>query len=156
MQKWLKHLPEILAGINSTNPQLNLEKVIEVRQMLSVLKNPPIQEIIDVGIVPKLIWFLASNEHPKLQLEAAWALTNIASGITEHTLVVVENGVIPILIALLVNSVDHIREQALWALGNIAGDSCEFRELLLTCSILDPLLEICVSKPKLSILRNAT
>jgi len=156
VQKRLKYLPDILAGINSTNPQLHLEKVVEVRQMLSVLKNPPIQEIIDAGIVPKLIWFLASNENPKLQFEAAWALTNIASGTTEHTQVVIENGAVPIFMALLVNSSDDIREQALWALGNIAGDSCKCRDVVLQCRILDPLLEICVSKPKLTILRNAT
>jgi len=156
VQKRLEHLPEIIAGLNSTNPQLILAKVIEVRQMLSVLKNPPIQEIIDADIVPKLIWFLGSNENPKLQFEAAWALTNIASGTTEHTWVVIENGAVPIFMALLVNSSDDIREQALWALGNIAGDSCECRDIVLKCRILDPLLEICTSKPKLTILRNAT
>jgi len=156
VQERVKNLPDILAGINSLDLRLHLEKVIEVRKMLSVPKNPPIQEIIDAGIVPKLIWFLASNENPRLQFEAAWALTNIASGTTEHTWAVIENGAVPIFMALLVNSSDDIREQALWALGNIAGDSCKCRDIVWQCRILDPLLEICVSKPKLSILRNAT
>jgi len=151
-----KRLPEILVGINSTNSELQCEKVMEIRKMLSISTNPPIQQIIDSGIVPKLIFFLVSNENPRIRFESAWALTNIVSGTTEQTRVVINNGAIPIFMALLANPLDDIREQVMWALGNIAGDSSECRDIVLRCGILEPLIELCKKHSKITLLRNAT
>lgn len=48
------------------------------------------------------------------------------------------------------------RPQAVWALGNIAGDSPKCRDLVLSCGALPPLLEQLKDGAKLSMLRNAT
>merc|ERR550534_2755534 len=118
--------------------------------------NPPIQPIIDAGIVPKLVNFLGCADNTGLQFEASWALTNIASGTTEHTRVVINNGAVPTFISLLASPSDDVREQAVWALGNIAGDSTECRNMVLEAGILEPLLQLCSQDPKLTLLRNAT
>jgi len=152
----LKELPAIVAGIRSNEPRVQYERVMQVRKMLSIERNPPIQQIIESGIVPRLIEFLKRPENPGLQFEAAWALTNIASGTTDHTREIINNGAVPIFVQLLKSPSEDVREQAVWALGNIAGDSPECRNLVLEAGVLEPLLTLCNQNSKLTLLRNAT
>ncbi|KAM4866089.1 importin subunit alpha-6 isoform 1-T1 [Thomomys bottae] len=46
-------------------------------------------------------------------------------------------------------------EQAVWALGNIAGDNAECRDFVLNCEILPPLLELLGNSNRLTTTRNA-
>jgi hypothetical protein len=69
---------------------------------------------------------------------------------------VISNGSVPIFVQLLLSPNDDVREQAVWALGNIAGDSPECRDLVLNHGALLPLLEQLNPASKMSMLRNAT
>ena len=65
-------------------------------------------------------------------------------------------GAVPEFINLLSSSVLDVREQAVWALGNIAGDSPQCRDYVLQQGALRPLLQLLSENHKLSMLRNAT
>jgi importin subunit alpha-1 len=152
----LKELPQLIVDISSNDISRQIEATSKVRKLLSIEKSPPIQEVIDANLVPKLVEFLKYNDQPQLQFEAAWALTNVASGTSEQTRTVLEANAVPHLVSLLSSAHDDVREQAVWALGNIAGDSPAYRDFVLSHGVMEPLLHNLVESNKLSMLRNAT
>lgn len=154
--KKIESLPQMVAGVCSDDGNAQLEATTHFRKLLSIERNPPIEEVVQSGVVPRLVEFLGRDDFPQLQFEAAWALTNIASGTSENTKVVIDHGAVPIFVKLLGSPSDDVREQAVWALGNIAGDSPKCRDLVLAHGALVPLLAQFNEHAKLSMLRNAT
>ncbi|XP_074290853.1 importin subunit alpha-2-like [Silene latifolia] len=156
LDRKLESLPNLVAGVYSDNNQMQLEATMQFRKLLSIERSPPIEEVIQAGVVPRFVEFLQREDFPQLQFEAAWALTNIASGTSENTKVVIDHGAVPIFAKLLASPSDDVREQAVWALGNVAGDSPGCRDLVLSSGALIPLLAQLNEHSKLSMLRNAT
>ncbi|KAJ6823912.1 importin subunit alpha-2-like [Iris pallida] len=156
VDKKLESLPGMVQGVWSDNPSMQLEATTQFRKLLSVERSPPIEEVIGAGVIPRFVEFLSRHDQPQLQFEAAWALTNIASGTSEHTRVVIEHGAVPKFVELLGSPSDDVREQAVWALGNVAGDSPSCRDLVLGHGALAPLLSQLNEHSKMSMARNAT
>jgi len=92
--------------------------------------------------VPRCIEFLRYTSHPNIQFEAAWVLTNIASGTSAQADIVVKANAVEPLVDLLRSSYTHIVEQAMWALGNIAGDGPVLRDFVISKGIVVPLLAL--------------
>lgn len=149
-------IPEIWQSVNSNNPELQRKAVHCARKHLSRETNPPIQSVIDSGLLPKFVEFLSHNDDPDIQFEAAWALTNVASGTRKQTMDVVDQDAIPAFVKLLSSPHPRVREQAVWALGNIAGDGPKLRDEVIRHNVLSPLLALIEPETPTPFLRNVT
>eukprot|EP01060_Flectonema_neradi_P030992 TRINITY_DN45_c2_g1_i2.p1 TRINITY_DN45_c2_g1~~TRINITY_DN45_c2_g1_i2.p1 ORF type:complete len:472 (+),score=52.63 TRINITY_DN45_c2_g1_i2:54-1469(+) len=116
--------------MDSPNNEEALAGVTKLRKLLSAESQPPIDEAIKSGALPKLIKHVQSDSEA-LQFESLWALTNIMSGTTHHVDVALSHGVLEHVLRLIKSEVLNVRGQAMWALGNIAGDSTQKRDLCL-------------------------
>ncbi|XP_044726934.1 importin subunit alpha-3 isoform X2 [Chrysoperla carnea] len=137
-------------------PEIQLNAVQSARKLLSSDKNPPIDDLIASGILPILVQCLHCHDNPPLQFEAAWALTNIASGTSAQTNKVVHAGAVPLFLQLLQSPHQNVCEQAVWALGNIIGDGPCLRDYVISLGVVTPLLTFIKPDIPISFLRNVT
>lgn len=65
----MANIPVMVQNIYTNDPALQLEATSQFRKLLSKEKNPPIREVIQVGVVPRFVEFLTS-EHSQLQVNS--------------------------------------------------------------------------------------
>ncbi|KAH6755251.1 hypothetical protein C2S52_023634 [Perilla frutescens var. hirtella] len=154
----LENLPSMVASVWTDDASQQLEATSQFRKLLSIERSPPIQEVIQSGVVPRFVQFLTREDYPQLQFEAAWALTNIASGTSEHTKVVIDHGAVPIFVQLLGfskqvlrfqfsdNFIDSTDEEfltdACWALSYLSDGSNDKIQAVIDSGVCRRLVEL--------------
>lgn len=142
-----------------------------VRTLVSDTRSPPLDQIIESGITPLLVQFLNEPSCPQeIKYEAAWILTNLSSGFEKPTQTeyCVECGVIGAFASLLKPESCTpllLRDQAVWGIGNVAGDRFEYRDIFNSLDtigmIVDHMegvmvLKTVLTKQELTIIDNST
>ncbi|CAG9331262.1 unnamed protein product [Blepharisma stoltei] len=98
-----------------------------LRKILSSEKGAPLEVILETGITKKLIQCMMVNNGSSLKNDAAWCITNLASGNGKIVNQLINEGAIEALTCIL--STEKINPEtvtmAVWALGNIAGENLE-------------------------------
>ncbi|CAK0874263.1 unnamed protein product, partial [Prorocentrum cordatum] len=129
----LEQLPMLIQMLMSEEPVAQFNSTQQFRKLLSIEQNPPIQEVIQAGppraVIPVVSSLGGSSAGPPQGGEGQ---------------------------ELLQSPNDDVREQAVWALGNIAGDSPNFRDLVLQSGGLNPVMTTLRDSEKTSMMRNAT
>lgn len=69
-------------------------------------------------------------------------MTNIASGRTEQCRSIIDKNGLEAFLQVVSENRPHIVEQAIWGLGNIAGDNAKYRDVILQKGALDTLVKI--------------
>lgn len=132
-----------------------LSAVTRIRRFLSVEKNPPIQAMIEAGGV-FVLHKVMTAEDERIRYEAAWAFTNLLCGTSKQTSTVLKSGCIATLVELVNSDKSwNIKGQAIWALGNIAGDSPIFRDKVLEAGGMTAILTH-LKEDFLAYMRNAS
>ncbi|CAK0860626.1 unnamed protein product [Prorocentrum cordatum] len=140
----IDQLDALKGMIMSDSVEYQLDGVTHVRKLIST-EDPPLQRIIDMDIVPRLVQLTGEPDDttPAVQYESLWALTNIAAGSSNETRVVVDAGALLACRRILEEPPsDEVLEQAIWAIGNIAGDSSVFRDAAHEAGVVEPLLRV--------------
>eukprot|EP00808_Paulinella_micropora_P011713 g79899.t1 len=141
----MAEIQRLVASLAPANTAAERQSAVEsLRRLLSVTgeQQPIVQQVIDANALPRLIALLDDWDHPNIQLEAAWSLTNITSSISQHCVATVNEGVVPSLVRLMTSTSPEVVEQAIWCMGNIAGDSPRMRDTLLGENIIPSLMTI--------------
>ena len=135
---------------------IKLLACVGLRRLLSLEQNPPIQPVIDANLVPVFIQLL-HHQIPKFQFEAAWCLTNIASGTSDHVSNLIEKDVVVHFMQLLSSPHIEVVEQVIWGIGNIAGDSPLTRDSVINSGALERIANVLdQATPGTSFMRNAS
>ena len=87
-----------------------------------------------------LVGHLTGN-NSQFQLEAAWGITNLATGAHEDTMKVLKASA-AYLITYLSGQNVQLQDQCAWALGNFSGDSQECRDILRAQGIVVPMVNL--------------
>lgn len=82
-------------------------------------------------------------------------MTNIASGSTKQTNLILSLGALVPMMSLLESEEEEIAEQAIWAIGNIAGDNSTFRDEILKVGV-GALVKIGLKTKNPSVFKNVT
>jgi len=163
----IEHVPRYVGFVMSDNIEKQLLGVTAIRKLLSMERDPPTKRIKQCGVIPKIIMFMygassrcGATSHNKLsgegqapqqssrdkeiwnqlQFEAAWVVTNIAASTSEYTHFVCHHGAIEAFVDLFRSTQNpEIADQAIWGLGNIAGDSRNLRDRILETGFLKDL-----------------
>ena len=129
--------------------ELHASIIENIRKTSSVADNPPFSMIVEAELVPLLL-----NYHLKVTLSQQileniiWIITNIASGESTQTMYIMSQGGIEYFVGFCNtdNFSEEVYAQALWGLGNIAGESAYNRDKMLEMGILHLTLKIYYSE----------
>ncbi|CAG8677657.1 11355_t:CDS:10 [Funneliformis caledonium] len=138
-----KDIEKLKSGLNNVNRDARLSSLQDLSKYLVDPSDILRQFVIEGDCIEILIKFLSSID-PAEQLQATWCITNIAAGPKEF--VQKASLAIPYLIPFLERENIPLQDQAAWAIGNIAIESSECRELLRKNGVLVPLIKLLDSK----------
>eukprot|EP01016_Furgasonia_blochmanni_P009265 TRINITY_DN13835_c0_g1_i4.p1 TRINITY_DN13835_c0_g1~~TRINITY_DN13835_c0_g1_i4.p1 ORF type:complete len:531 (-),score=92.78 TRINITY_DN13835_c0_g1_i4:61-1593(-) len=139
-----------------TNNFLAVENTVkELRTIISEDSEGPFKECVAADLVPVLISLLNPGYEAffDIQYEAAWCLSNIASGDTTHILYLIREGMLNTFVSLLNHQNTAMLEQVIWGLSNLTGDVHDIRMKVLECGIVPQLIRILKNEKTPNLLR---
>ncbi len=85
---------QLIELLHSSSDKFVLFAIVGFRKLVSFITNPPIQSIIDANLLPSILGLLTRQDIPRIQFEALWTLTNVASGKEEYVQALLDKGAV--------------------------------------------------------------
>ena len=154
MEIKISKFSEILSSFNSQEINKKYFGLVGIRKLL-LLPSPPIQELLNVGIIKELIPLL-DNSPSEFQYETLWCLTMFSSGSSDQVNMIVSKGLIPKIVKFLDSQIEELKCQAIIIIGNLANDSGKIRDTLIKEKGFDKIITILSSTNQNILIRNCT
>ena len=117
--------PSMVRDVYNNSVVTQIGSVRAFRKLLSSPNRPPIQQVIDSGVVPRFVQLLKNHSYPELQYESLWALLNIASGPNQCVAHIIQHDSHNEFIKLLSDSPYYeVKEQAMYVFIIISSFVC--------------------------------
>jgi hypothetical protein len=133
--------------------------LVRCRYIVYTMGKTPIDSLLQRSKLTNRMIHLLHHPLATIRMNAAWCVTNIAATqFSEHTDVLLRHGVVPRLMTLVrdEHEAESVRDQAVWALANIAADGPSGRDALLKDDGLHAILDVCIgAKTSLPLRRQA-
>ncbi|KAG9395784.1 Armadillo/beta-catenin-like repeat [Carpediemonas membranifera] len=120
----------LVLGLQSPDPTTHLQAAYSLRLGGALNRADIFQHMVNAGALPLVINHIATSQSPRMQLECAWLLTNIAS-CDRFTTTVIQNGAIPVIMRAVSSGPHSVACQAAWCLGNFANEGDTYKKLFL-------------------------
>jgi|TARA_B110000914_G_scaffold171496_1_gene152243 importin subunit alpha-1 len=147
---------EDVSALSNTDEKIVILAIRKLRKRLSVERDPPIDLFISCGALKTVAAFLYNCHNPSIIFEAMWCITNVTSGSSKQAMAVVNMGIVPQIMKMSASPNVELADQCIWCLGNLAGDSINIRDLLLSIGGMELILERLSDKSPISTVRIAT
>ncbi|KAJ4459858.1 putative importin alpha subunit [Paratrimastix pyriformis] len=131
----LCYLREKALSILSCDEEVSRTASQFVRRLLSQPKRPRYGEALMCNCDYTMLQLLRRDENPAIQYECLWALTNLSSGSPLHARAVEAAGSLVEFVRLTGSPDERVREQAVWAIGNVAGDNPHSRDRVIEAAM---------------------
>jgi importin subunit alpha-1 len=130
----------ILINLNAgTNPAL-IELPLRIIGNLLTGDDIMIDLFISYGIIGYIAKFLRS-EYFQIRREAAWSLSNIASGTKSQILALINSGILPQVFELVKDSNADVVRESVWVFANcLTGSDLDLCVKLVKIGIMDPII----------------
>ena len=114
----------------------------EIRRELSKESNPPIEKVINSNIIPVLMQ-MSYQRNEKFAFEVCWILCNIASGTSKQVEYLFNLNSLEFFLKIFDSNPNNLelRDQIVWAVGNVSGDCNQFRDLINKSGLFDRILQ---------------
>lgn len=145
-------LPELIKLINTADPEQVLKGTSGVRKLLLYERCTPSQ-VLETGVLPRLITFLEESSPSDLQFETCWIISIYA--FLQLIKVLVDVGsLLPLVKLLSTKTTDQVKDKAIFGLGNLIKVSDYCRKMVLDLDVMQPLIKLAEETTDQQLLRN--
>lgn len=137
-------------------PNLILNCSILLREFLRTIEPNDIKTVMGFGVFPRLLEIISSTEDESIRTNLEQAMISIASSESCNWADLAGAGFLPILVSLADSKDDDIVKQATSAVGTVAKIKAEYRDVLLSSGIMQPLLQLLKSSSSRRLLKIAS
>lgn len=145
-------LEVLINKLGSYNVSDQYLALVGMRKLICADK-PPIQEIIDKGLVFVFVELL-KHQHPEFVYEAISCLTYICSGTLDQSNTVIIKGGAGMYVQLCDSMFFEIQEQAFLGIGNLASNSMNYRSKLIELGTLEKIKFYLQTSERRSLIKN--